>query len=211
MKEQLAIDVREFIQEYFDAWQEGVTEKILSYYSDDVVINLLGGPALLEGRSPSLGDGTLLAAVRNFEVSKVRVVRDDEDTAENRTHTQYGKVTARNQLSRELRPRLIVCRQVQQETTRGKHAREHLVMIAERAVQRGGKRLFYLLPVSDFQQHELLRIPDRQHLHQHCVYQAKNGRIRSDAECQSQHCYCGKAGTLEQHSKGVAKIIKHRG
>ena len=31
MKEKLATDIREFIQEYFDAWQEGVTEKILSY------------------------------------------------------------------------------------------------------------------------------------------------------------------------------------
>ncbi len=51
MKEKLATDIREFIQEYFAAWQEGVTEKILSYYSDDVVINLLGGPALLEGKA----------------------------------------------------------------------------------------------------------------------------------------------------------------
>jgi steroid delta-isomerase-like uncharacterized protein len=51
MKEQPAIDVREFIQEYFDAWRDGITEKILSYYSDDVVINLLGGPALLEGKA----------------------------------------------------------------------------------------------------------------------------------------------------------------
>ena len=51
MKEKFATDIREFMQEYFDAWQEGVTEKILSYYSDDVVINLLGGPALLEGKS----------------------------------------------------------------------------------------------------------------------------------------------------------------
>ena len=51
MKEKLATNIGEFMQEYFDAWQEGVTEKILSYYSDDVVINLLGGPALLEGKS----------------------------------------------------------------------------------------------------------------------------------------------------------------
>ena len=51
MKEKLATDIREFIQEYFDAWQEGVTERILSYYSDDVVINLPGGPVLLEGKA----------------------------------------------------------------------------------------------------------------------------------------------------------------
>jgi steroid delta-isomerase-like uncharacterized protein len=51
MKEKLATDIREFIQEYFDAWQEGVTEKILSYYSDDIVINLLNVPVLLEGKA----------------------------------------------------------------------------------------------------------------------------------------------------------------
>jgi steroid delta-isomerase-like uncharacterized protein len=50
MKEKLATNIGEFIQGYFDAWTKGVTEKILSYYSDDVVINLLGGPALLEGK-----------------------------------------------------------------------------------------------------------------------------------------------------------------
>ena len=50
MKGKFGIDIREFMQEYFDAWTEGVTEKILSYYSEDVAINLLGGPALLEGK-----------------------------------------------------------------------------------------------------------------------------------------------------------------
>jgi len=44
MKQKPAIDIREFMQ-YVDAWHEGVTEKILDYYSDDVVINVLAGPA----------------------------------------------------------------------------------------------------------------------------------------------------------------------
>ena len=51
MTQQPAIDIREFMQQYFDVWEEGITEKILSYYPDDVVINLLGGPALLEGKA----------------------------------------------------------------------------------------------------------------------------------------------------------------
>ena len=46
----LSTAIRVFIDEYFQAWTGGNTEKILSYYSDDVVINLLGGPALLEGK-----------------------------------------------------------------------------------------------------------------------------------------------------------------
>lgn len=50
MTVQLVTDIRVFMQEYFDAWTEGSVEKILAYFSDDVVINLLGGPALLEGK-----------------------------------------------------------------------------------------------------------------------------------------------------------------
>jgi len=65
MKEKLATDVRQFIPEYFEAWQEGVTEKILSYYSDDVVINLLGGPALLEGK-PAVAENFVLAFTKGF-------------------------------------------------------------------------------------------------------------------------------------------------
>lgn len=51
MKEKFETEMEQFIQEYFDAWREGNTENILSYYSEDVVINLLGGPALLEGKN----------------------------------------------------------------------------------------------------------------------------------------------------------------
>lgn len=50
MEATLATDIRAYTQEYFDAWTEGDLEKILAYYSDDVVINLLGVPALLEGK-----------------------------------------------------------------------------------------------------------------------------------------------------------------
>jgi len=50
MKSQTVVDIRQFMQQYFDAWQESVPEKILPYYSDDVVIDVLGVPALLEGK-----------------------------------------------------------------------------------------------------------------------------------------------------------------
>ena len=41
--------VRAFLQEYFDAWKGTDEDKILSYYSDDVVINLPTG--ILTGKS----------------------------------------------------------------------------------------------------------------------------------------------------------------
>lgn len=47
---EVSADVRLFMQEYFKAWTEGDVEKILSYYSEDVVINLFGVQALLEGK-----------------------------------------------------------------------------------------------------------------------------------------------------------------
>ena len=42
------IDVRTFIQEYFDAWKGTDEDKVLAYYSDDVVIHLPSGT--LEGK-----------------------------------------------------------------------------------------------------------------------------------------------------------------
>jgi ketosteroid isomerase-like protein len=36
-------DVRAFIQEYFDAWKGTDEQKILSYYADDVVLDLPTG------------------------------------------------------------------------------------------------------------------------------------------------------------------------
>jgi steroid delta-isomerase-like uncharacterized protein len=42
-------DVRAFIQEYFDAWKGTDEEKILAYYSDDVVLHLPTG--ILEGKA----------------------------------------------------------------------------------------------------------------------------------------------------------------
>ena len=51
MTSAVATDIRTYMQEYFDAWTDGGTEKILAYYSDDVVIDLYGGPAHLEGKA----------------------------------------------------------------------------------------------------------------------------------------------------------------
>lgn len=42
-------DVRAFIQEYFDVWKGTDVQKILAYYSDDVVIHLPTGT--LEGKA----------------------------------------------------------------------------------------------------------------------------------------------------------------
>lgn len=42
-------DVRAFIQEYFDAWKGTDEDKILAFYSDDVVIHLPSGT--LEGKT----------------------------------------------------------------------------------------------------------------------------------------------------------------
>lgn len=42
-------DVRAFVQEYFDAWKGTDEDKILAYYSDDVVIQLPTGT--LEGKA----------------------------------------------------------------------------------------------------------------------------------------------------------------
>jgi steroid delta-isomerase-like uncharacterized protein len=65
MKEQPAKHIREFMQQYFDAWEEGVTEKILSYYPDDVVINLLGVSALLEGKA-AVAENFVLPFTKGF-------------------------------------------------------------------------------------------------------------------------------------------------
>jgi steroid delta-isomerase-like uncharacterized protein len=65
MKEQPALDIRQFMQQYFDAWEEGIAEKILSYYSDDVVINLLSGPALLEGKA-AVAENLVLPFTKGF-------------------------------------------------------------------------------------------------------------------------------------------------
>jgi steroid delta-isomerase-like uncharacterized protein len=42
-------DVRSFVQEYFDAWKGTDEQKILAYYSDDVVLQLPTGT--LEGKA----------------------------------------------------------------------------------------------------------------------------------------------------------------
>lgn len=65
MEKQLVIDIQVYMQEYFDAWREGVIENILSYYSDGVVINLLGVPALLEGKA-AVTDGFVVPFAQGF-------------------------------------------------------------------------------------------------------------------------------------------------
>ena len=63
--ERQATDIRQFMQEYFAAWTESVPEKILAYYSDDVVISLLGVPAVLEGKA-AVRDGFVVPFAGGF-------------------------------------------------------------------------------------------------------------------------------------------------
>ncbi|HUL15042.1 MAG TPA: nuclear transport factor 2 family protein [Terriglobales bacterium] len=56
-------EVRAFIQEYFDAWRGTDVQKILRYYSDDVVIQLPTGT--LEGKS-AVRDNFVVPFVSGF-------------------------------------------------------------------------------------------------------------------------------------------------
>lgn len=56
-------DVRAFIQEYFDAWKSTDIQKILGYYSDDVVLQLPTGT--LEGK-PAVRDKFVIPFVTGF-------------------------------------------------------------------------------------------------------------------------------------------------
>src|SRR3954453_14766346 len=56
-------EVRVFIQEYFDAWSGTDLEKILDYYSDDVVIELPTGT--LKGK-PAVRDNFVIPFVKAF-------------------------------------------------------------------------------------------------------------------------------------------------
>ncbi len=55
--------VRAFLQEYFDAWKGSDEDKILSYYSDDVVIELPTG--ILTGK-PSVRDNFVRPFIAGF-------------------------------------------------------------------------------------------------------------------------------------------------
>lgn len=56
-------DVRVFLQEYFDAWKGTDEDKILAYYSDDVVIHLPTGT--LEGK-PAVRDNFVRPFIAAF-------------------------------------------------------------------------------------------------------------------------------------------------
>jgi len=65
-------EVRAFIQEYFDAWRGTDVQKILRYYSDDVVIQLPTGT--LEGKS-AVRDNFVVPFVSGFP-SNVHSIRN---------------------------------------------------------------------------------------------------------------------------------------
>ncbi len=45
-----ASPLRRFMDQYFEAWRGGNPEKVLGYFSEDVVINLWGGAGTLAGK-----------------------------------------------------------------------------------------------------------------------------------------------------------------
>ena len=56
MKAQAAIDIRQFMQHYHDAWEDNVTETILSYCSEDVARRVVKIPhQCANARSPDRG------------------------------------------------------------------------------------------------------------------------------------------------------------
>jgi steroid delta-isomerase-like uncharacterized protein len=69
-------DIRGFVQEYFDAWKGTDEEKILAYYSDDVVIQLPTGT--LEGK---------MAVWENFVRPFIAAFPGNVHSIRNLTHT----------------------------------------------------------------------------------------------------------------------------
>jgi steroid delta-isomerase-like uncharacterized protein len=71
-------EVRTFIQEYFDAWKGTDVQKILAYYSDDVVIQLPTGT--LEGKS-AVRDNFVIPFVNGFpgNVHSIRNLADADN------------------------------------------------------------------------------------------------------------------------------------
>jgi hypothetical protein len=60
--------------------------------------------------------------------------------------------------------------------------------------------------IADYNQ--FTRRSHRQHLEHDRIYQAKNGRVRADAEGQCHYRNGGKGRTLPQHAQGVLQVLK---
>src|SRR2546426_8831867 len=57
--------------------------------------------------------------------------------------------------------------------------------------------------------HELARLVVMERFQQHTIDDAKDGRVRPDAEREREHGHGGEAGGLQQVAEGTAKIVKH--
>ena len=76
-QEKVTADMRKFMQAYFDAWTEGALDKIRSYFSDGIVINLLGVPALLDGKE---------AVTKNFVLPFIQAFPGNVHKMQNLVH-----------------------------------------------------------------------------------------------------------------------------
>jgi ketosteroid isomerase-like protein len=57
--------LRSFIDQYFEAWQGGVPEEVLVYFSDDAVINVMGPAGTLAGKR-MVAEKWVIPAVTNY-------------------------------------------------------------------------------------------------------------------------------------------------
>jgi hypothetical protein len=59
--------------------------------------------------------------------------------------------------------------------------------------------------------HELIRLRERQRLQDYGIHHGENGRVGADAEREGKNCDGGEAGGFAQYAKGVAKVLKDAG
>ena len=57
--------LRNFIDQYFEAWRGGMPEEVLAYFSDDVVINVMGPIGTLAGKR-MVGEKWVVPTVTNY-------------------------------------------------------------------------------------------------------------------------------------------------
>ena len=58
------------------------------------------------------------------------------------------------------------------------------------------------------QPHYLARMPQRQRTEQNGIHNSKDRSVRPNSKRQGHHCYSREGGSLPQHAKRVAQILK---
>jgi len=62
----VASPLRRLIDQYFEAWRGGVPERVLSYFSEDIVINLWGGAAGTLAGKKLVAEQWVIPTVKNY-------------------------------------------------------------------------------------------------------------------------------------------------